>query len=61
MQSVRVVQGPLQRLLRLATVHADTAGSRTVTARDRDIADAWVLADQLSVRARLARSNGVLS
>jgi len=56
MQSVRVVQGPIQRLLRLATVHADTAGNRTVTARDRDIADAWVLADLLSVRARLARA-----
>jgi putative membrane protein len=56
MQSVRVVQGPIQRLLRLATVHADTAGNRTVSARDRDVADAWVLADQLSVRARLARS-----
>lgn len=55
MQSVRVVQGPIQRLLRLATVHADTAGNRTVTARDRDVGDAWVLADQLSVRARLAR------
>ena len=55
MQSVRVVQGPIQRLLRLATVHADTAGSRTVSARDRDIADAWALADQLAMRARLAR------
>jgi putative membrane protein len=55
LQSVRVVQGPLQRLFRLATVYADTAGGRTGIARDRDIADAWVLADQLSVRARLAR------
>jgi putative membrane protein len=55
LQSVRVVQGPLQRLLRLATVYADTAGGRSGVARDRDLADAWVLADQLATRARLAR------
>jgi putative membrane protein len=55
LQSVRVVQGPVQRLFRLATVFADTAGGRTGIARDRDLADAWVLADQLAVRARLAR------
>jgi putative membrane protein len=56
LQSVRVVQGPIQRLLRLATVYADTAGGRAAAARDRDLAEAWALADQLSVRARLARS-----
>jgi putative membrane protein len=55
LQSVRVVQGPIQRLLRLATVYVDTAGGRSAAARDRDLADAWVLADQLAVRARLAR------
>jgi putative membrane protein len=55
LQSVRVIQGPIQRLLGLATVYADTAGGRSGVARDRDLADAWVLADQLSVRARLAR------
>jgi putative membrane protein len=55
LQSVRVVQGPIQRLLRLATVYADTAGGRAGVARDRDVADAWVLADQLATRARLAR------
>jgi putative membrane protein len=55
LQSVRVVQGPIQRKLRLATVYADTAGGRSATAHDRDLADAWVLADQLAVRARLAR------
>jgi len=55
LQSVRVVQGPIQRLLRLATVHADTAGGRSGVARDRDVADAWLLAGQLSERARLAR------
>jgi putative membrane protein len=55
LQSVRVVQGPIQRLLRLATVYGDTAGGRAGVARDRDVADAWVLADQLATRARLAR------
>ena len=56
LQSVRVVQGPLQRLLRLATVHADTAAGRSGQARDRDLAEAWALAEQLAVRARHARS-----
>jgi putative membrane protein len=55
LQSVRVVQGPVQRLLRLATVYVDTAGGRSTAARDRDVNDAWVLTDQLAVRARLAR------
>jgi len=55
LQSVRVVQGPVQRRLRLATVYVDTAGGRSAAAHDRDLADAWVLADQLAVRARLAR------
>jgi putative membrane protein len=55
LQSVRVVQGPIQRWLRLATVYVDTAGGRSAAAHDRDLADAWVLADQLAVRARLAR------
>jgi len=59
LQSVRVVQGPLQRLLGLATVYADTAGGRSGEARDRDLAEAWALAEQLAVRARHAR--GVLS
>jgi putative membrane protein len=55
LQSVRVVQGPIQRLLRLATVYADTAGGRSGAARDRDIDEAWALADQLAARARWAR------
>ena len=57
LQSVRVVRGPIQRWLRLATVYVDTAGGRSAAARDRDLADAWVLADQLAVRARLARGH----
>ncbi|GIM96918.1 PH domain-containing protein [Paractinoplanes toevensis] len=56
LQSVRVVQGPLQRRLGLATVYADTAGGRAGQARDRDLAEAWALAEQLAVRARLARA-----
>jgi putative membrane protein len=55
LQSVRVVQGPVQRLLRLATVYADTAGGRSGQARDRDLAEAWALAEQLAHRARQAR------
>jgi putative membrane protein len=55
LQSVRVVQGPLQRRLGLATVYADTAGGRAGIARDRDLAEAWALAEQLAVRARQAR------
>jgi putative membrane protein len=55
LQSVRVVQGPVQRLFRLATVVADTAGGRSGQARDRDVNEAWALAEQLAGRARLAR------
>jgi putative membrane protein len=54
-QSVRVVQGPLQRRLNLATVYADTAGGRSGAARDRDLAEARYLAGELSERARRAR------
>lgn len=55
LQSVRVVQGPVQRLFRLATVVADTAGGRSGHAHDRDVHEAWALAEQLARRARLAR------
>ncbi len=55
-QSVRFRQGPLQRWLRLATVHLDTAGrgwqARAVC---RDAADAEVLMDRLTDMAREAR------
>ncbi|MFI7215173.1 PH domain-containing protein [Micromonospora maritima] len=54
-QSVRVTQGPAQRRLRLATVHADTAGGAGAAAVDRDLADAWELAAELTARARHAR------
>ncbi len=55
LQSVRVVQGPLQRWLGLATVYADTARGRAGQAKDRDLAEAWALAAELAVRARHAR------
>lgn len=54
-QSVRVVQGPVQRRLRLATVYADTAGGPSAAARDRDVREAWALAAELTARARAAR------
>ncbi|WP_329102052.1 PH domain-containing protein [Micromonospora sp. NBC_01699] len=57
-QSVRVVQGPVQRRLRLATVHADTAGGAGAAALDRDLAEAWALAAELTTRARTARGAG---
>jgi len=61
LQSVRVIQGPIQRMLRLATVYADTAGGRTGVARDRDLHEAWVVADELAARARLARDPAPLA
>ncbi|MEV8512555.1 PH domain-containing protein [Dactylosporangium sp. NPDC051484] len=54
-QSVRVTQGPLQRLLSLATVTVDTAGGLHATARLRDAADAYRLAGELAVLSRTAR------
>ncbi|MET8234102.1 PH domain-containing protein [Micromonospora sp. NPDC005298] len=54
-QSVRVVQGPVQRRLGLATVHADTAGGAGAAAEDRDVAEAWALAAELTARAHAAR------
>jgi putative membrane protein len=57
-QSVRVTQGPAQRRLRLATVHADTAGGAGAAALDRDEAEAWALAAELTARAHAARAAG---
>jgi putative membrane protein len=57
-QSVRVVQGPLQRRLRLATVHADTAGALHAVAHHRDLDEARALAAELAARARSARGLG---
>ncbi len=57
LQSMRVTQGPLQRRLHLATVHADTAGRRLtgVRAEHRAAGEAHELLQLLDERARLAR------
>jgi len=55
-QSLRRVQGPAQRSLRLASVHVDTAGRNLhATLRDRDVAEADRALEQLTVLARDAR------
>jgi putative membrane protein len=53
-QSVRVVQGPIQRRLGLATVYADTAAG-VAAAEYREIGEAWRMAAELTDRARAAR------
>ncbi len=58
LQSVRLVQGPVQRRLRLATVHLDTAGRRVhAAARHWDADQAEQLTDALATLARTARSH----
>jgi putative membrane protein len=55
-QSLRRVQGPLQRRLHLATVHVDTAGRSVHAAiRDRDTAEADRALTELSELARAER------
>ena len=56
LQSVRVVQGPLQRGLGLASVFADTAGALTAVAHHRELAEARWLAAELTGRAGAARA-----
>jgi putative membrane protein len=56
-QSVRWVQGPLQRRLGLATVHLDVAGKRVgAKLEDRDSAEALQILTALPDLARAARS-----
>jgi hypothetical protein len=56
-QSIRRVQGPLQRPLGLATVHVDVAGKRArAEFRDRDAAEADRLVAELAALSRLART-----
>ncbi|HUB41405.1 MAG TPA: PH domain-containing protein [Streptosporangiaceae bacterium] len=56
-QSIRWVQGPLQRRLSLATVHLDVAGKRVgVKVEDRDSAEALQILRVLPDLARAARS-----
>ena len=58
-QSIRWVQGPLQRRLRLATVHLDVAGRRvSAEIQDRDSAEALEILSELPDLARAARSAG---
>ena len=55
-QSLRHVQGPLQRRLRLASVHVDTAGKAVhATLRDRDAEEAAGALAELTDLARIAR------
>ena len=55
-QSVRRVQGPLQRPLGLATVHVDVAGRRArAEFRDREVAEADRLVEELTAQSRAAR------
>ncbi|HVE75071.1 MAG TPA: PH domain-containing protein, partial [Mycobacteriales bacterium] len=56
-QSVRMTQGPWQRRLRLASVHADGAGRRlaVASALHRDVEEAEALFAELTDRARAAR------
>jgi putative membrane protein len=55
-QSVRVVQGPIQRMQGLASVHAMTAGGvgHTATAAHRDVVEAVAMAAELRERADAA-------
>jgi putative membrane protein len=56
-QSIRWVQGPLQRRLGLATVHLDVAGKRvSAKIEDRDSAEALQILGALPDLARAARS-----
>src|SRR5215813_14885688 len=54
-QSVRFVQGPLQRRLGLATVHVDAAGHVRAEFRERPQAQARLLVDELAALSREAR------
>jgi putative membrane protein len=60
-QSIRRVQGPVQRRLGLATVHVDVAGRRTrAQFRDRDAHEADQLVEDLTTLARAARRQRAL-
>jgi putative membrane protein len=57
-QSVRVRQGWLQQRLRLASVFVDIAGGGpAAVAAERDVAEAYALARELTARAQAARSS----
>ncbi|MFC8518516.1 PH domain-containing protein [Streptomyces sp. NPDC057257] len=54
-QSVRLAQGPWERLWRLADVHVDTGANKTVTARLRDAQEAAELLRGQAERSRTGR------
>ncbi|WP_416960929.1 PH domain-containing protein [Streptomyces sp. Agncl-13] len=54
-QSVRLSQGPWERLWRLAEVHVDTGANKTVTARLRDAEEAAELLGGQAERSRTGR------
>ena len=54
-QSVRLTQGPWERLMRVADVHVDTGADKTVTARLRDAGEAAVLLYAQADRSRTGR------
>ncbi|MFE1314482.1 PH domain-containing protein [Streptomyces sp. NPDC058755] len=54
-QSVRLTQGPWERLWRLADVHVDTGADKTVTARLRDAEGAALLLRDQAERSRTGR------
>ena len=55
-QSLRRVEGPAQRRLRLVTIHVDTAGRNVhASLRDRDRAEADRALEELIGLARAAR------
>jgi putative membrane protein len=56
-QSVRRVEGPIQRRVRVASIHLDTAGRRVhAVVRDRDVTETTRLMDELPERCRTARA-----
>jgi putative membrane protein len=54
-QSVRLTQGPWERLWRVADVHVDTGANKTVTARLRDAQEAAELLRAQAERSRTGR------
>jgi putative membrane protein len=60
-QSIRWVQGPVQRRLGLASVRLDVAGKRvTGSIQDRDVAEADEILARLPDLARAARARGLV-
>lgn len=55
-QSVRLSQGPWERLWGVADLHVDTGANGTVTARLRGAAEAAALLDAQAVRSRTSRA-----